>query len=170
MDAITHDWTGTLSDFQTIYNKQSSRFLCAGTVTVYTWGDVNYWDNGTLTVSSRQIGTINVNMKDTRMELENNVFGNSSNLHLNELGLAVSGAFISSAEKMMYNKNTWFSIKQLKTYNQSFNGNGYTWGKNAIAQNVSIGFKIGGWGLGAYNGYTTLIEYYDGKINEEQLC
>ena len=73
VDAITHDWTGTLSDFQTIYNKQSSRFLCAGTVTVHTWGNVNYWDNGTLTVSSRQISTINVNMKDTRMELGKNM-------------------------------------------------------------------------------------------------
>jgi|GEM_PF-2023686 len=103
VDAITHGWTGTLSDFQTIYNKQSSQFLYAGTVTVHTWGNVNYWDNGTLVASSTQISTINVNMEDTRMELGKNTNSQGTQYNLGYVaGLAGLGGDYASRLKTTF--------------------------------------------------------------------
>jgi hypothetical protein len=42
----------------------------------------------------------------------------------------------------------------MTTYSQRFNGNQYTWGKNAVAKNVAEGLKYTGLALGVWNAYS----------------
>ena len=68
----------------------------------------------------------------------------------------------------MFNKNTWYSIKQWKTYGQHFNGNGAT-GGSSTAKKVSTGFKIGGYGLSAFNAYSVNQQYNKGEIGTSNM-
>ena len=75
------------------------------------------------------------------------------------------GTGLTAVEIKMYNQSTWFSVKQWKTYNQSFNGNGYTGGKNASARELSRGFKLGGYGLGTYSAWSVNNQYNNGELS-----
>ena len=89
-----------------------------------------------------------------------------------ESGLAYAflGLGLSVGEEMMYNENTWFSLRMMKSYSQSFNGNGYTWGKNAVAKRVSTGFKVAGYAFGVYNAVSTLSDYNNKKFDGTQFA
>ncbi|MET3028389.1 RHS repeat-associated core domain-containing protein [Flavobacterium sp. UW10123] len=69
----------------------------------------------------------------------------------------------------MFNKDTWYSIKKMKTYSQSFNGNGYTGGKIASASRISTGFKIAGYGLGTYNAWSINKQYNNGELSTSSM-
>lgn len=77
-----------------------------------------------------------------------------------EAGVDTGFAF---GEYKMFNKNTWYSIKKMKTYSQHFNGNGPTGGKVASALKISNRIKWGGRALGAYNARAIYLDY---KYNE----
>lgn len=81
------------------------------------------------------------------------------------LGLAAIGFAIDGAEYEMFNKNTWFSLYKMKSYNQSFNGNGYTGGKIAHAKFWSKGLDYTGKLMGAYQARSILLDYQAKKIN-----
>ena len=82
---------------------------------------------------------------------------------------ALFGAGLSVGQAKMYNQNSWFSIKQWKTYSQTFNGNGSTGGRVASAKTVSNTFKWTGRGMGAYSAYSTNQDYQNGEINAIQM-
>jgi RHS repeat-associated protein len=72
---------------------------------------------------------------------------------------------LTIGEMKMYNANTWFSIKKMKTYSQNFNGNGYTGGKVASSLRIANKIKWAGRALGAYNAWNTSEAYYEGRID-----
>jgi RHS repeat-associated protein len=65
--------------------------------------------------------------------------------------LAAVGIGLSVGDHEMYNAKTWYSLRTWTRYSQRFNGNQITGGKNALAGNVSKGFKVAGWALGITN-------------------
>ncbi|WP_163400400.1 FG-GAP-like repeat-containing protein [Flavobacterium fluviatile] len=79
--------------------------------------------------------------------------------------LTTIGTTLSWAENKMFNNQTWYSIKQMKTYSQNFNGNGYTGGKIASGLRIANRFKWAGRALGAYSGLSIYNDYQDNKIN-----
>jgi len=85
------------------------------------------------------------------------------------MGLALFGAGMEGASFEMYNKNTWFSLYKMKSYYQSFNGNGYTGGKNAHGRYWSNGLDFAGKLLGAYQAYDILNQRMYGEINNVQF-
>ncbi len=93
--------------------------------------------------------------------------GNRGNQDYDATGgiLTGLGTGLTAGEIKMYNQSTWFSVKQWKTYSQSFNGNGYTGGKNASALELSRGFKWAGRGLGAYSAWSTYNQYRNNEIS-----
>ena len=95
--------------------------------------------------------------------------GGGGGTDLAGLGWAITGAGLTAGEVKMFNKESWFSVKQWKTYGQNFNGNGYTGGKIASAKNISTGFKVGGYVLGAYSAFSTLQQYNAGEISAQRL-
>ena len=80
--------------------------------------------------------------------------------------LTAIGSGIALGEYKMFNKDTWYSLKMMRTYNQSFNGNGYTGGKIASALKISKGFNWLGKGLGVYNAKSTLDQFNNNQIDE----
>lgn len=108
------------------------------------------------------------------MQNANNVpsmYNNYNSNNYDNTGLVTTGlgTAFTAAEIKMYNPNNWYSLKQLKTYGQNFNGNSATGGKISMAKRVSTGFKIGGYSLGAYNATTTFMDYRNGKIGIQSL-
>lgn len=75
------------------------------------------------------------------------------------------GTGVALGEYKMFNKDTWYSIKKMKTYNQSFNGNGATGGKVASALKISKTMQWGGRAIGAYNAWSTYDSYSNNQIN-----
>jgi hypothetical protein len=85
------------------------------------------------------------------------------------LGLAFAGAGLTAGEVKMFNANSWYSLKQMKTYSQSFNGNGYTGGKIAHAQTISTTLKWTGRALGAYNALSINDQYTSGELSNDRM-
>ncbi|PWB19379.1 FG-GAP-like repeat-containing protein [Flavobacterium sp. HTF] len=79
--------------------------------------------------------------------------------------LTVAGTGIAFGEYKMFNKDTWYSIKKMKTYGQHFNGNGATGGKVTSALKISKGMKWGGRAIGAYNAWSIYDSYSNDNIN-----
>jgi len=85
-------------------------------------------------------------------------------------GLITSfGVGLSVGENKFFNKDTWYSVRKLRTYSQRFNGNGATGGKIASALKYSKGFNYVGKGVGLYNFYSISAQYADNKIGIFQL-
>ncbi|MGK6353480.1 RHS repeat-associated core domain-containing protein [Parapedobacter sp. DT-150] len=82
--------------------------------------------------------------------------------------LSLLGYGLDRTSNKMFNKNTWYSLHQWKTYSQKFNGNQYTGGKNAHGRTISRGFTGIGYGLGIYNAYSVEQQYSNGQINIAQ--
>jgi hypothetical protein len=129
----------------------------------------NFWDNlgisdmGSMNSIPGSIETGNVSNELVGMN------NNSGESNLAGLGWAITGAGIAAGDVKMFNNESWFSVKQWKTYSQTFNGNGYTGGKIASAKNISTGFKVGGYLLGAYSAYSTNQQYQNGEISTFQM-
>ncbi|MGK6353482.1 hypothetical protein [Parapedobacter sp. DT-150] len=68
--------------------------------------------------------------------------------------LSFLGYGLERASNKMFNKNTWYSLHQWKTYSQKFNGNQYTGGKNAHG--------------GAFSAYGLRTQYKAGEMNTGQ--
>ena len=125
--------------------------------------------------------TIRIDLTSTRHDvyadysfgLSNNgeksvIDGNSSVDH-SGLGLALVGVGLEAGSVKMFNEKNWYSLKQMKTYSQSFNGSGYTGGKNASAGRISTAFKWAGRLLGASNAYSVNDQYISGDISDSQM-
>ncbi len=85
---------------------------------------------------------------------------------LTGLFVASGGAGIIAGEKTMYNNDTWLSIKKWKAYStKTTPGNFYT-GWRSGAKKISTGFKIFGYGLGAYNSFSIYNQYKAGEIDQ----
>lgn len=99
------------------------------------------------------------------------MYNNYNTVNYDNTGLVTTGlgTAFTAAEIKMYNPNNWYSLKQLKTYGQNFNGNGATGGKVASALKISKGFKVAGYGFGAYSGISTLNQYRHNEINSFTL-
>jgi hypothetical protein len=99
------------------------------------------------------------------------MYNNYQGQNYNTTGAVTTGlgTAFTAAEIKMFNQTSWYSIKQFKTYGQNFNGNGATGGKLALAKRVSTGFKIGGYGLGVFNGVSTFSDYLNGNISTQSF-
>ncbi|MFC4389775.1 RHS repeat-associated core domain-containing protein [Flavobacterium quisquiliarum] len=73
---------------------------------------------------------------------------------------------LTIGQHVMFNKDTWYSLKTMKSYGQHFNGNGATGGKVASALKMSNKLKWGGRGIGAYNAWSIYDSYSNNEINE----
>jgi hypothetical protein len=108
---------------------------------------------------------IEVKASRINQSLVSNVNSNNTQKDYTGVGLATFGASLEGASYEMYNKNTWYSIYKMKSYKQTFNGNGYTGGKNAHGKFWSKGFDYAGKGLGLYQAGSILLDYSNDKIN-----
>ncbi|MCF8284672.1 MAG: hypothetical protein K9I48_06815, partial [Sphingobacteriales bacterium] len=95
--------------------------------------------------------------------------GGAGGTDLVGFGWAITGAGLTAGEVKMFNKESWFSVKQWKTYGQNFNGNGYTGGKITSAKTISNTFKWAGRGLGAYSAYSTNQQFQNGEISFQRM-
>ncbi|QLC67022.1 VCBS repeat-containing protein [Flavobacterium sp. LPB0248] len=73
---------------------------------------------------------------------------------------------LALGEHVMFNKDTWYSLKTMKSYGQHFNGNGATGGKVASALKMSNKLKWGGRGISAYNAWSIYDSYSNNEIDE----
>ncbi|MCD0467650.1 RHS repeat-associated core domain-containing protein [Flavobacterium sp. ENC] len=80
--------------------------------------------------------------------------------------LTALGTSLAFGEYKMFNKETWYSIKKMKTYGQHFNGNGATGGKVTSALKISNRINRVGKLLGAYNARSIFLDYRNGEINK----
>lgn len=69
---------------------------------------------------------------------------------------------------MMYNKESWYSLRQMKSYSHRFHGNQYTGGRLAHGRAISRGLTGAGYGLGIYNAYSVEQQYSSGQISGTQ--
>jgi hypothetical protein len=83
--------------------------------------------------------------------------------------ITATATLVSIGEYKMFNKSTWYSLKQMKEYSQRFNGNGSTGGKLAHGKAWSTTLKWTGRAIGVYNAYDIAEQYMDNKINTTQL-
>lgn len=70
--------------------------------------------------------------------------------------ITLIGATAAGAENMMHNKNTWYSLSQMRNYSQRYIGNQYQSAEmitksKGISKIVGKGFKWVGRGVGLYN-------------------
>ncbi|WP_257667406.1 RHS repeat domain-containing protein [Parapedobacter tibetensis] len=84
------------------------------------------------------------------------------------LGAGV-GAALSAGSHLMYNKASWYSLRQMKSYSQTFNGNQRTGGKS-IGKALSNELRVGGYLLGAYNALNVQNQLNTGQINGAQYA
>lgn len=86
---------------------------------------------------------------------EVSISSNSSNSNSSDnsgLYLAYVALGANRIEEKMFNKNSWYSLRSMRSYSQKFHGNQYEWTKG-ISKNVSKTMKWAGRGIGAYNFY-----------------
>jgi RHS repeat-associated protein len=98
--------------------------------------------------------------------------GRNSHNHSNHSNISSGIALIfidavaKKLEHIMYNSNTWFSLKKMKSYNtKTTNGNYYTGWKSG-AKRISTGFKLFGYGLGLHNTYSINEKYQSNQIDQ----
>lgn len=80
-----------------------------------------------------------------------------------------AGAVLSVGSHMMYNKESWYSLRQMKSYSHRFHGNQYTGGRLAHGKAWGTGFRMAGYGLGAFNAVGVTDQYLSGEINTGQF-
>ena len=121
-------------------------------------GDVLQWTIGNTTSyyvydpSSKDAvnGFVGAGMKDNDMlpvsvtaKSKATQFNKSSESSGTNSALPLVGAGLDLSAYKMFNKNKWFSLPQLKSYNPIFNGNGATGGRN-VAKKLGKGLKWAG--------------------------
>jgi len=89
------------------------------------------------------------------------------NADLKGIGLAILGFGFSVGERIKTD-DSWFCLKQMKTYKNSFYGNQYTI-KQSSAAKISPYFKWAGRLLGAYNSNLIHERYKSGEINSNRM-
>ena len=82
------------------------------------------------------------------------------------VGLALLAAISDKAKEKMFNSETWYSLKMLKTYSRSFQGNQYV--STGLSKGLSTGFTWLGRGIGAYNAIDLTKQYNSGEIGGPQ--
>ncbi len=76
-----------------------------------------------------------------------------------------AGLGISIAQFLGFRKGEWwFSYRQMKFYDWSFNGNGFTGGKLKHSGAIHSVVNWAGRGLGVYNSFSIMSDYQSGKI------
>jgi RHS repeat-associated protein len=85
------------------------------------------------------------------------------------LNKAVVGAALTFGEKAIYNGQTYRWMGQTQRVYRSLRGYQQTAGGLARARRISTGFKIAGWGFGAYNFVDLNKAYNNHEINSFQL-
>ncbi|WP_322974042.1 RHS repeat-associated core domain-containing protein [Pedobacter sandarakinus] len=83
--------------------------------------------------------------------------------------LSLVGATATGAENMVYNKETWYSLSQMRNYSQRYFGNQYHTAEmiskaKGLSKLTGTGLKIGGYTLGAYGFYSVNKEFLDGSL------
>ena len=69
----------------------------------------------------------------------------------------------------MFNDDYWFSLKNLGVYSHKYHGRRSV-GLRRNSRKISSGLKWAGRGLGAYNAYTTYLEYSANNITDFQFA
>jgi hypothetical protein len=120
--------------------------------------------------------TVGGNSNGWASAIEQHVYKNSpfynngiQNGDLSGLSLALGGGALSAGESVMFNKSSWFSLKQMRAYSQKFNGNGSTGGKFTSAKRVSSILSWAGYALGVYGANSINNQFISGEINTSQM-
>jgi len=105
----------------------------------------------------------------TDVIVDPNVQDNSESSSNTALYIAGFNYVRELAENKMYNDETWYSLYKMKTYKQTFNGNGYTGGKKAHALYWSKSLDKLGKGLGVFSAANIGRQYYTDEIGLRQM-
>lgn len=87
--------------------------------------------------------------------------------HIDKSGLYLSGGAygLSQAETLMFNKATWFSILNMRSFGHGFHGNQYTF-MRSDAKYMGSGFKWLGRAIGIWNYFQIKQQGEDGLLSK----